>query len=758
MNKFYLSVLLFLVSVTCAFAQTDPQRLLDSPHSETYINVNLNTREDVNALSRRFSVDKVKWNAATQQFDVRVWLSNTEYEAFTELNIPFEMIEPAKATVTMATTVAEMANWNRYPTYSTYTQMMADFQTRFPNLCDIDTILAVTPAGDHSILVAHISNTLHQPANKPSFLYSSTMHGDEVVGYYYMLHLIDYILNNSETDPIVQNIINNVDLWICPNENPDGTYKTNDNTINESPTSTRANNNNIDLNRNFPGPEVENSVNIQPEIQAMMDFTASKHFVMSANFHGGAELANYPWDTWTTRTNSHADASWFDYICQNYVDTCHAVDASYMTEEGGVTEGGDWYVITGSRQDFMTYYRNCREITFEVGTNKVTNTSELPSYWQASKQSLLHYIEECLYGFRGIVTDAVTNEPLEAKIFINNHDEDNSEVYSYLPLGKYHRPIKAGTYSVTVTADCYQSQTFTINITDKNVVIKNIQMVPMVSVPNVADQHILPGSTAILSVNSNYDIYWFDAPNSSTPVFIGNSFTTPALYNNTTYWVQEVTQYNDDVFCQSEKSEVTVYVFDVPDTVFGELSLSGCHSLTFEGVDYTESGDYERVFPDAGMYQADSILTLHITIYPEYSVEIFDTIVRGETYLFGNDLIFGSTIGTQIYHTTATTIHGCDSVIQLTLTVISGVGIAANTQNTWQLFPNPTSGNVWMISSEDVQNVEVKVFDVYGKEMMKNTFADNNIKLDFNNYSQGIYFINVIENKGKRATFKIIKK
>src|SRR5574344_161301 len=152
----------------------------------------------------------------------------------------------------MATTVSQMSGWNRYPTYSTYTQMMADFQTRFPNLCDIDTILAVTPAGDHSILVAHISNTLHQPANKPSFLYSSTMHGDEVVGYYYMLHLIHYLLNNYTSNTQVQNIINNVDLWICPLENPDGTYHTSNNNLNESPYSTRENYNGEDLNRSYP--------------------------------------------------------------------------------------------------------------------------------------------------------------------------------------------------------------------------------------------------------------------------------------------------------------------------------------------------------------------------------------------------------------------------------------------------------------------------------------------------------------------------
>lgn len=755
MNRIFTFFTLLFASV--AVAQTNPDRLLNCPHSEVYVNISAGSKSEINDISRLFSVDKVKWNEQTQQYDVRIWLGNQDFSAFVEQNIPFEFESSAKATVSMATTVAQMADWNRYPTYSTYTQMMQNFQTQFPNLCDIDTILAVTPAGDHSILVAHISNTLHQAGNKPSFFYTSTMHGDEVVGYYLMLHLIDYLLNNYNSDPIVQNIINQVDLWICPNENPDGTYKTNDDTINSSPTSTRANDNNVDLNRNYPSPGVENSVDIQPEIQAMMDFSAQHNFVMSANFHGGAELANYPWDSWTTNQNRHADAPWFLYISQNYVDSCHAVDPSYMTEEGGVIEGGDWYVITGSRQDFMTYYRYCREITLEVGSNKVTNTSELPSYWQASKQALLGYIEECLYGFRGIVTDAVTNEPLEAQIFIQNHDEDNSEVYSHLPIGNYHRPIKAGTYTVTVSADCYQSQTFTITTTDRNTVIKNIQMVPMVSMPTAADQYILPGESATISVTANYDIYWYDSPNSSTPLYIGSNFVTPTLYDNTTYWLQEVTQYNNDVMCQSERSEVTVYVFDVPDTVWGQLSLIGCTELEYEGETYATSGDYTLVYPDAGAYNADSILNLHITIFPEYSLEISDSIHIGESYVFGNDLFFGTTAGVFTYQTTAQTVNGCDSVIQLTLTVLPNVGVTENATHNWCIFPNPLSESATITAPNGSRSFTIEVIDVLGKRIMTRQSTDGKMNLDLRNQPRGVYFVKISENKKENITLKVVK-
>ena len=42
--------------------------------------------------------------------------------------------------VTMAETLDEMADWDRYPTYGTYLAMMEQWATQFPQRCRIDTI------------------------------------------------------------------------------------------------------------------------------------------------------------------------------------------------------------------------------------------------------------------------------------------------------------------------------------------------------------------------------------------------------------------------------------------------------------------------------------------------------------------------------------------------------------------------------------------------------------------------------------------
>lgn len=62
----------------------------------------------------------------------------------------------------------------------------------------------------------------------------------------------------------------------------------------------RGNAANIDLNRDFPDRfESEFAQRLkpnQPETVAMMKFILSNPFVLSANLHGGAVVASYPYD------------------------------------------------------------------------------------------------------------------------------------------------------------------------------------------------------------------------------------------------------------------------------------------------------------------------------------------------------------------------------------------------------------------------------------------------------------------------------
>lgn len=501
--------LLTIVAVIIAVSATAQNNKLTFPATYVETVVDATTLQ---TLSQEFSVDKVTRNA-DGTFNTRICLSYKDFDNFLSKQIPYSTYVPTRASVQMAYNYEAMtANWNRYPTYSTYTAMMDTFRTRYPNLCEIDTILATT-LGGHKILCAHISNNLNNNEGKPSIFYTSTIHGDEVVGYYMMLRLIDLLLTNYNTNSYITELVNNVDIWICPLHNPDGTYYTSDDQINSSPVSIRHNLHGEDLNRSFPlAGQPLAKPNYEPEVEAMMQFMAAHNFTLAANLHGGAEVFNYPWDSWPSWQHSHADADWWEYVGHNFADTCHNHSMYYMwDEDNGVTEGGDWYVITGSMQDYHNWYLGTRHVTIEVSDYKVVSTNQVGSYWNAAYHSLLNFIAEADNGIHGIVTDSTTGEPLQALVYITNHDLDHSYVETTLPYGDYHRPIKAGQYAVTYSAEGYLPKTIVTTVADGEKLVQNVQLTKSVGLqehdnrisvyPNPAHDYI----TVELSDNTKID-------------------------------------------------------------------------------------------------------------------------------------------------------------------------------------------------------------------------------------------------------------
>jgi len=502
MKKFFTLLFVMIACFTSSIiaqntneAQTLEAMQILQDRDEIIIKFNVATKDQINNdLTNIMSIDNVKTLPDNQGFEVTAYANTQEFQEFLTRNIPYEIIPKVfPKAMTMATTVAQMLAWDKYPTYSCYEQMMLYFETTYPDLVDIDTILSPTQSGNYKILVAKISDNVHVAENEPQFLYSSTLHGDEATGYYMMLRLINYLLTNYGTIPQVTNLVNGAEIWICPDANPEGTYYGSSPAGSTVASSRRANLAGYDLNRNFPDPRAGNNPDgfaTQPETQAFITFADNHHFNMAANFHGGTEVVNYPWDTWNTAGNPNADDAWWHRVCTNYVSTARLVNAtsysdlSSAPDGSGVTEGGDWYVITGGRQDYMNWFKKCREVTIEVSNPKLIETQNLGGYWNTNYQAFLNYMEESLYGIRGVITDGCTGQPIKAKVFANGYDQanDSSHVYSALPVGNYHKYVNTGTYSLTFSAPGYTSQTITgISVTNGSATVVNVVLVPSAS-------------------------------------------------------------------------------------------------------------------------------------------------------------------------------------------------------------------------------------------------------------------------------------
>ncbi len=465
MKTFYLLIIVFFTSLVAISQDFTP----------LHIKFRVSPEIDINHIKTFAKVYKIQNDTAFAIVD------EPGFYSFKKLNYKFKVIpDPIIATkaLTMATTVADMASWNRYPTHDVYKQMMQNFATAYPNICKLDTI--GFSVNGRPILVVRISDNVNTDEDEPEFFYTGQMHGDEIVDYIMFLHLIDYMLTNYGTDAQITNLINNVDIYINPLSNPDGTYDGGDNTISGA---IRTNTNNVDLNRDYPDPL---GGNLNPsgwatETLGMINFATERNFVVSANTHSGAEVVNYPWDIWTTAENAHADDNWWRYVSLEYAQLAQSLGSSinYMTDvtSNGITEGKDWYEAQGSRQDYMNYYQNCREVTLELSSTKLLNAAVLPNYWNYNRQAMLNYINQVLYGVRGIVTSSCDGTPIEAKVEIVSHDHDNSFVYSSLPIGNYHRPIYAGTYDLIFSAPNYNDVVVSgVVVTNDDITVVNIQM------------------------------------------------------------------------------------------------------------------------------------------------------------------------------------------------------------------------------------------------------------------------------------------
>jgi hypothetical protein len=136
--------------------------------------------------------------------------------------------------------------------------------------------------------------------------------------------------------------------------------------------------------------------------------------------------------------------------------------------DNGVTRGWEWYLIRGGRQDYVTWALGGREVTIELDNTKMTPGSDLEAMWEWNHRSLLGYIAEALTGVRGTVTDADTGDPLGARISIDFHDTDSSQVWSDTITGEYCRLLPPGTWDITFTCSGYEPYTLTAELTAAN--------------------------------------------------------------------------------------------------------------------------------------------------------------------------------------------------------------------------------------------------------------------------------------------------
>jgi len=359
-------------------------------------------------------------------------------------------------------------NWDVHHNYDSMVQILQEVARRYPNITKLFSI-GQTKQG-RQLWVMEISDNpgVNEPG-EPEFKYIANMHGDEVVGREIVLRLIVemcqtyYLPSDNPSEKLwsrdnIRRLIHETDIFLMPSMNPDG-YERN----------SRYNSNYQDLNRSFPDRVTGPIKQAEKEVQAVMDWTLSKSFVLSANYHGGEVVANYPWDgNFERRSGQYAaapDDALFKALALEYAKSHTSMSKNpYFTN--GITNGAQWYVLYGGMQDWNYWAKGCFEITLEVSMTKTPRGSSLPDYWEENRVATIAFMQWVHTGIKGFVR-TVDGKPLAANITIDGIDHT---VQTDPQNGDYYRLLvpRSTPYTLIVSAKgSLQSYQFTLTAAER---------------------------------------------------------------------------------------------------------------------------------------------------------------------------------------------------------------------------------------------------------------------------------------------------
>lgn len=352
---------------------------------------------------------------------------------------PMKIFQGKGETVIVTEPPNEHANSTRAD-FHDYAELTAELQSIATNYSHIAKLydLGESVQG-RTIWGLKITDNPEIEENEVEVRFCGAHHGDEYMSVELPLLLAWDLVQNYTVNTTITNYIKNREIWIIPLVNPDGRE------MNQ-----RYNANYVDLNRDYgymwSGAGGSSSPFSQPETQAIREHALKNNFVLSYSYHTTAQYVNY---VWNYKPQTFPDEPMIMMISNVYGDL-----SGYTP-----TNGYDWYQITGDTNDFSYGCRGDLDTTIETYNSNIAVT------WGKNRDAMYYAIDIADMGLSGVVTDAQTNEPIEATVWV---EEVYWPCYTDPAVGDYHRLLFPGTYTVHFRANGYEEKVKTVTITDAN--------------------------------------------------------------------------------------------------------------------------------------------------------------------------------------------------------------------------------------------------------------------------------------------------
>jgi len=330
--------------------------------------------------------------------------------------------------------------WEKDDAYHSYQEIinLADsLATHFPDICT-KHIFGYS-LGGRQLVALKISDNSAIDENEAEVFFDGGIHGDEIGASENVIRFARDLCIAYGNDPYITNLIDNREIWLYLMVNPDGR-------VNMS----RYNNNGVDINRDWGymwnGEGSSTDAYSQIESKALRDCVFNNQFVVHTTYHSGTEYISCPW---SYRASAPPDMAHILQLAGVYANVSGYANIPYGQGNTGM------YPINGSTKDSNYGIMGSISWSMEISMSKQPPPSQIMMYYNYNKPSMLAMIEYAGYGLNGVVTDAVTGEPVAATVFVN----DYLPAYTDPEVGDYHKYVLPGTYSITVKANGYESKT-----------------------------------------------------------------------------------------------------------------------------------------------------------------------------------------------------------------------------------------------------------------------------------------------------------